>query len=307
MTRACGICGGPTALLYTGAGEPLTAAAFSPTCHQPGLHGDLFRCARCGTVQQPSLPAGAELVAVYRAMDDADYLAEEAGRRATARRLLELVERHAPRGRLLEVGCGHGLLLDEARRRGWDPLGLEPSAAAAGYARDVLGLAVRGSTLDQLDGEVDGRFEAIVMADVLEHLEDPRAAVRACAALLAPGGALCVVTPDPASRTARLAGRRWWGLLPAHTYLLPRRTLGELLRRAGLAPVADVGLRRTFSLGYWMRGLGERSPVLGAAVRRLRRLPPARRPVTLSLGDERVVVARKDDDPGGTRVVGAAA
>ena len=76
---------------------------------------------------------------------------------------------------------------------------------------------------------------------------------------------LCVVTPDPSSPTARLAGARWWGYLPAHTFLLPRRTLRRVLRDQGLEPVVDVGLRRTFSLGYWIGGLGERSRRRSAA------------------------------------------
>jgi len=157
-------------------------------------------------------------------MEDDHYLDEEAGRRATSRRLLRHVEKAAPHGRLLEVGCGHGLLLDEARRRGWAVTGLEPARAARAHA-ESLGLDVRDALLDDLDPATDGGYEAIVMADVIEHLEDPVGALRAAAALLAPGGALCVVTPDPSSKTARLAGARWWGYLPAHTVLLPRRTL----------------------------------------------------------------------------------
>jgi len=133
----------------------------------------------------------------------------------------------------------------------------------------------------------------VVMVDVLEHLEAPVATLRAAAALLTDGGALLVVTPDPSSPTARLAGGRWWGYLPAHTYLVPRRTLRRLLREQGLEPVVDVGLWRTFSLGYWTGGLGERSGALGDALGRRRATRLGRRPVTLSLGDERVMVARR--------------
>jgi Methyltransferase domain len=50
------------------------------------------------------------------------------GQRATARRALDMIERHTARGALLDVGCWLGFLLDEARTRGWDTVGLEPSA-----------------------------------------------------------------------------------------------------------------------------------------------------------------------------------
>jgi 2-polyprenyl-3-methyl-5-hydroxy-6-metoxy-1,4-benzoquinol methylase len=293
VNERCGICGGPLSLARRGAADGPAPAAMAPTCHTTGAHGDLYACAACGTIQQPALPAGPELLDLYRDMEDDHYLDEEAGRRATSRRLLRHVEKVTPRGRLLEVGCGHGLLLDEARRRGWAVTGLEPARAARAHATETLGLEVRDALLDDLDPAAEGGFDAVVMSDVIEHLEDPVGALRSATRLLADGGALCVVTPDPSSATARLAGGRWWGYLPAHTYLLPRSTLRRLLLEAGLEPVVDVGLWRTFTVGYWSSGLGERSGPLGSALERLRDSAVARLPLTLSLGDESVMVGRR--------------
>ncbi|MDQ3935727.1 MAG: methyltransferase domain-containing protein, partial [Actinomycetota bacterium] len=252
--------------------------------------GDLYACVECGTVQQPSLPAAVELAGIYREMSDDAYLAEEPGRRATARRLLDLIGRYAPAGRLLDVGCGHGLLLDEARSRGYEVTGVELSRSAAAYARDVLGLEVSETPLEEVEPEDDG-FAAIVLADVLEHVEDPIAAIRRCRELLRPGGVLCVVTPDPASATARVAGARWWALLPAHTCLIPRRTLRELLTAAGMVVSDDVSFVRTFSARYWLSGFAERGGALGRGVRAAARALPAGASLSLSLGDERVVLA----------------
>ncbi|MEA2439823.1 MAG: hypothetical protein QOH76_1247 [Thermoleophilaceae bacterium] len=294
MATTCQICAGPLRLLHIGAGFEASAEAFSPTNHRPGQYGDLYRCERCGTVAQPSLPRGDALLELYRHMRDEHYLDEEEGRRATARRLLDEIGRHAPSGRLLDVGCGHGLLLDEARGRGYEVEGLELSEDASTFARGELGLTVHARTLADLVAEPDPpRYAAIVLADVLEHLDDPVSAVDHCASLLEPGGVLCVVTPDPGSRTARIAGAGWWGYLPAHTYLLPRRTLRELLERRGLDVAGDVPLVRTFSLRYWMAGLAERGGAIGRAVELFRNLTPRRARVSLSLGDERVIVARR--------------
>jgi SAM-dependent methyltransferase len=286
---ACRICSGALELRHPGRGGRPRSSDLAPSNHRPGEHGDLFACVECGAVQQPSLPSGVELHELYRDMRDDAYLHEEAGRRATAGRLLELIERHAPGGRLLDVGCGHGLLLDEARRRGFECSGVELSRSAAAYARDVLGLDVTEGTLDA----VTGRYDVIVLADVIEHLDDPAAALRTCASLLAEGGALCVVTPDPASPTARLAGPRWWGLVPAHTCLLPRRTLRELLAAEGLVISEDVPLVRSFELRYWISGLAERGGRAATALKALARTPLGSRNVALSLGDERVMLAHR--------------
>jgi SAM-dependent methyltransferase len=286
----CRVCAGRLVLRHPGTAAGPSADAFSPSCHTPGAHGDLFACVDCGTVQQPSLPPASELAGLYREMSDEAYLAEEPGRRATARRLLDMIGRHVPAGRLLDVGCGHGLLLDEARSRGYEVDGVELSRSAAAYARDVLGLPVQEVPLEELEPAGEG-FAAIVLADVLEHVEDPVAAIRRCRELLRPGGVLCVVTPDPGSATARLAGSRWWALLPAHMCLLPRRTLRELLGAEGLVVSDDISFVRTFSARYWLAGLAERGGTLGTAVRAAARALPAGASLSMSLGDERVVLA----------------
>jgi SAM-dependent methyltransferase len=287
----CQICGGPVELLHPGGDARLTPESMAPTNHDPGQHGDLYACRDCGTVHQPGLPRGDELAELYRGMSDDAYLSEEAGRRATARRLLDLIQRHVPAGSLLDVGCGHGLLLDEARRRGFTVTGLELSQAAAAYARDVLELDVREQKVEDLEAP-EGGYQVVVMADVIEHLDDPLAALDACTRLLAPGGALCVVTPDPGSPTARLAGPRWWAYIPAHTFLFPRVTLRELLEARGLVLSEDEPLRRSFELRYWMGGLAERGGGRVASLARaVSRTPLGSRELTMSLGDERVMLA----------------
>jgi len=291
---ACHICGGPLELRFAGAATDLTPDLLVPTNHEPGRHGDLFACGDCGTVHQPGLPAGEELAGLYREMSDDLYLAEEEGRRATARRLVYLIRRHVPGGALLDVGCGHGLLLDEARRSGYAVTGLELSESARAYAVDVLGLDVRDQAVEPFAAEqAEGSFQVIVLADVIEHLEDPLGALDACERLLAPGGALCVITPDPSSTAARLAGPRWWGYIPAHTYLFPRRTLRELLESRGLVISEDVPLVRSFEFRYWLGGLAERGRRVGRLARAAARSPLGHRRLSLSLGDERVMLAHK--------------
>jgi 2-polyprenyl-3-methyl-5-hydroxy-6-metoxy-1,4-benzoquinol methylase len=291
---ACRVCAGSLSLRVAGTnGHAPLAEAFAPSRHETGRHGDLLACVECGTVQQPLLPAGDELHELYRDMSDDAYLGEEPGRRATAAHLLDLIGARVASGRLLDVGCGHGLLLDEARSRGYETVGLELSRSAARHAREALGLDVREQPVESFI-DLDG-FDVVVLADVIEHLDDPVAAVDRCAGLLRPGGVLCVVTPDPSSVTARLAGRRWWGFVPAHACLLPRATLRELLSARGLVISADVPLVRSFSARRWVSGLAERLGPLGKPVERLADALPDGASLSLALHDERVILANRID------------
>ena len=88
---ACRICSGELRLHIPGSAGALTAEALSPSNHELGRHRDLLTCRECGSVQQPALSGGAALHELYRAMADDAYLAEGAGRRATAARVLGLI------------------------------------------------------------------------------------------------------------------------------------------------------------------------------------------------------------------------
>jgi 2-polyprenyl-3-methyl-5-hydroxy-6-metoxy-1,4-benzoquinol methylase len=259
------------------------------------MHGDLYRCEDCGTVHQLSAPRGTALQDLYRAMNDERYLWEEEGRRRQARRLLDLLENYVPRGRLLEIGCGYGLLLDEAGRRGYEVEGVELSAEGVRYAREQLGLSVRELALEDraltsaLGWE---RYDAVLAVDVLEHLDEPAIALDRMRALLAPGGVLLIVTSDPSSLVARMLGKRWWCYEPAHICLIPRATMRRLIRERGLRVEEDTRLIHTFTLKYWLVGLSERGGWAAAAIARAAARLPRALMLTASLRDDRVLLAR---------------
>src|SRR5436190_226338 len=127
---------------------------------------DVARCPACGHMQLDRFPAEEELAEAYGEAESEDYVEEEAGQRATARVALDRIERHVGHGRMLDLGCWVGFLLAEARERGWETLGVEPSEFACRFARERLGLEVMQTGL--LEAEVpESAWDAVVMADVI--------------------------------------------------------------------------------------------------------------------------------------------
>ena len=106
-------------------------------------------------------------------------------------------------GRLLDIGCGTGEFLREARRAGWDASGTEVDAGQAEAASDFAGAEVRHGGLG-ICGFDEKSFDAVTMWHVLEHLPDPLAELNATKAILSPDGSLVISVPDCASWTARL-------------------------------------------------------------------------------------------------------
>jgi 2-polyprenyl-3-methyl-5-hydroxy-6-metoxy-1,4-benzoquinol methylase len=289
----CRICGGAElTLAYQGSTASPTGEQVAPTRHHPGEQPELHRCGRCDVLQARVVER--ELKTAYTRMVDEAYVAEEAARRATCRKLLaaaspSLTGDGPPL--VLDVGCGVGLLLDEARRRGWRTQGVELSDWGVRRARH-LGLDVFQGTLEEAGFE-PGSFDAVFMVDVLEHLADPVRTLAKVSQVLRPGGVLCVVTPNAASAAARVLGRRWWGMLPGHVVLFPHRRLCELLRTLGFGVRSQRPGALRFSLDYWLASAGEYLPGMTLVRRGLRMTGLDRLTVPVNLLDERVVVATK--------------
>ena len=228
---------------------------------------DIVRCPACSHMQLERFPSDAELGEAYGEAASEDYVEEEAGQRATARMALERIEAHAPKGALLDLGCWVGFLLAEARERGWETVGIEPSEFASSYARDKLGLDVR--TEDLFAAELpEAHFSAIVLGDVIEHLPRPDDALARIEKLLAPGGVLYMAVPNAGSRLARVMGARWWSVIPTHVQYFTRQSLFTLLRRCGWEPLYAGTAPKAFSVRYYLERIGGYSaPAAKALVR----------------------------------------
>lgn len=228
-------------------------------------YGRVVTCDGCGLVRLSPRQHWSFLEAAYRESEDPLYMTEARGRIATAKAVLRIVERHTKPGRLLDAGCGPGMLLDAAKARGWAPTGVELCRWAARQARKNHGNEVIEGSLETAHLP-DGTFDAVTMLDVIEHLADPKQAIRDTFRVLKPGGVALLLTPDIDAPVSRLMGRWWWGLRPAHLYYFSRATLSNLMKDAGFEIVAAPRVGRRFTLGYWISRLRGYAPPLVEAM-----------------------------------------
>jgi 2-polyprenyl-3-methyl-5-hydroxy-6-metoxy-1,4-benzoquinol methylase len=152
------------------------------------------------------------------------------------RQKLDAAFRYLPRPRpgqtLLDVGCGNGDFLLNARDAGWNVSGVDPDPKAA-LAAAQRGLDVRCGSIDDMAGHA-GSFDAVTLSHVLEHVHDPVAFLQAVHALLKPGGVVYIDTPNIDSRGAQRWGRNWRGLeTPRHLVLFSLAGLKALVQRTG--------------------------------------------------------------------------
>jgi len=156
--------------------------------------------------------------------------------------------------RVLDVGCGFATTSEHIQKLGNEVTGLESSDVAVEVASKRLAHVVRA---DMLTADLAGlQFDAIIFADVLEHVPWPVGALQRYLQWLAPDGSVIVSLPNVglwSVRLAHLAGRWEYeetGVLDrTHLRFFTRRSARWMMGQAGLEPVASTynpGIVRPF-------------------------------------------------------------
>ena len=112
--------------------------------------------------------------------------------------------------RLLDIGCGGGLLCEPMTRLGFQVTGVDASernigTASAHAAEQGLVIDYRATTAEDLLAAGERPFDVILNMEVIEHVADPGAYLRDCARLLAPGGLMIVATLNRTLKALALA------------------------------------------------------------------------------------------------------
>ena len=125
-----------------------------------------------------------------------NYLSQEESLRMTFRRFLkELKKNDIASGRLLELGCGYGYFLDEAKHHFSYLTGTELSQEAGDYARKISGADIYIGDLSSLPNEIFD-FNLIVTINVIEHIYDPAEFILSLKKRLVKGGRIIIATPN---------------------------------------------------------------------------------------------------------------
>jgi SAM-dependent methyltransferase len=222
-------------------------------------------CETCGSLLVPEVPT-AEFWQTFYADDYyaggeadelrvgayVDYVGHRAFIQANLRRRVAWAVQQMQRssGCWLDIGCAAGFLLDEVRRTGFAPYGLDYAAFGPAYAREHLQLPnARQGTLDDFPADFPRQFDVISFMDVLEHLPNQHDALQRAVDLLAPGGFVMGETFVPESAIARFTGR-WWHAIdpPNHLAILSPKGIETLMSANKMRLVGAVFMPRRLAL-----------------------------------------------------------
>ncbi|RYG12516.1 MAG: bifunctional 2-polyprenyl-6-hydroxyphenol methylase/3-demethylubiquinol 3-O-methyltransferase UbiG, partial [Burkholderiales bacterium] len=170
--------------------------------------------------------------------------------------------------RVLDVGCGGGILADSMARKGAQVLGIDLAAKALKVAQlhaleaQTPNVVYREVSVEALAAEQPGSFDGVTCMEMLEHVPDPASVVRACAALVKPGGWVFFSTINRNAKAfvfAIVGAEYVLNLLPrgTHEYLkfIRPSELAGYCRANGLQWAGTRGLEyNPLSQRYWLSG-----------------------------------------------------
>lgn len=292
----CAICGseGNATELYPAnlGSEAFDPAVFSARRLPDRTHYRQVKCRECGLVRSDPV-APPELIARLYARSAVTYWNEIADLKQTyGRYLARLQQFGAAQDALLEIGCGNGFFLEQAREQGYRIVrGVEPSRDAVAGASDLVREQIVCDVMRPGLFEPD-QFDVVCLFQVFDHVSEPGVLLDECLRVLEPGGFVLAINHNVEAISAKLLGERSPIIDIEHTFLYSPATMSRIFRAHGFAVRRVGSVQNRYSLRYLTRLLPLPDALKGSLLGWLERHSIGALRLSLPLGNLYLVAQR---------------
>ncbi len=190
----------------------------------------LVKCEKCEFVFSQKAPTEDEFSSHY-----ANYPSINLNEITVSRynELLDNFEKHRQNNNILDVGCGDGYFLTEAKKRKWKVIGTEYNTGSIERCKSK-GIDIIGGKLKEITQLKNNYFDVITSFEVLEHINNPQEEIKLFWKLLRPKGIVYLTTPNFNSLSRKLLGNKWSIIqYPEHINFYTVKTIKFLFRQNG--------------------------------------------------------------------------
>lgn len=212
--------------------KAISSRDFAITDYNYGITSTIYKCKKCGFLQCLEVN---NILSYYEELVDVKYEQSRRERSIQMKMLLEKIkkkiENFRSEMRLLDIGAGSGILVEEALKMNFQAEGIEPSKwlceTAGKYHLPVYNITIQNQAIKR------NHYDIITMIDVIEHVAEPYHLLVNAKNCMKKDGLLVIVTPNVKSLVAMLLGWKWWHFRIAHVGYYSFNTIKLLLKRAG--------------------------------------------------------------------------
>lgn len=203
---------------------------------------NIVRCNNCGLIYINPRPTAGSILKLYEADYTPEGIVNVSLIRKTANwkiivkgilyKLYGYIGNLPRKGKILDLGCGEGAILEILSKRGCEAWGIEPNPKAARICKKK-GLNVICSSLEEADFR-DEFFDAVIMSQVVEHLPSPKRTLKEVNRVVKRKAKVYIYCPNVESYLSKLFGKYWHGWhIPFHFYGFTKKAISELANDAG--------------------------------------------------------------------------
>jgi len=193
----------------------------------------LVKCMKCSFAFSRKIPSDSELADVYNTF----FLIQQSVSPIPIKRyneLLDYFEQFRKTNNIIDVGCGDGYFLDEAKKRSWNVYGTEYIASKVKFCRQK-GINMMQGILDSRN-YAPGFFDVLISIEVIEHINNAKEEIKNFHHLLHHGGIVYLTTPHYNSLSRRVFYGKWNIIdYPSHLSYYTKRTLRRLFENSGFS------------------------------------------------------------------------
>ncbi len=217
------------------------------------IHYQIVKCKKCSLVYSTPVIEYKKLEKLYK-KSFLDYDEHLENLKNTYGFYLKSLEKlHVKKGALLEIGCGNGFFLEEAKKQGYKNVyGVEPGKKSVEKAKQNIRKNIKVSILKKSLFKRNA-FDVICCFQTFDHVPNPNEFLEVCHKILKKGGLLLFLHHDIESFSARLLKERSPIIDIEHMYLYSKNTMSEILRKNRFEVLGVGSAFNIHNLGYWLR------------------------------------------------------